>query len=339
MRVAVIGIGKMGLLHAGILNALEGVELCAMSDTSKYLLGMIKNLKPIPVYDDYVKMLDREKPDAAVIATPVKLHVPMMRECAKRGIHFLVEKPLSLDAREAEKVLHEVAEKKLVTMVGYMLRYTETFQKAKEVLASGVLGRIQGFEGTSYVAQLFKGGKGWRYSRKDAGGGVVIGQATHLLDLLHWYFGDPTRVSATCQYLYSEEVEDAAHAQLEFDNGVRGWIDCSWSRRHHRLLEIGIEVQGENGTLSVDDDSVKLYLDEAAFGHAAGWTDWKKPDLFHGATIDIGGPQYTRQDEAFARAVMLGGTLDSDVANAWRVQKTVDAIYKSAEHRGEPVKP
>lgn len=339
MRVAVIGIGKMGLLHAGILNALEGVELCALSDTSKYLLGMIQNLKPVPVYDDYKKMLDREKPDAAVIATPVKLHVPMMRECAERGIHFLVEKPLSLDAREADKLRKEVAERRLVTMVGYMLRYSETFEKAKEIIASGALGRVQGFAGTSYVAQLFQPGKGWRYSRKESGGGVVIGQATHLLDLLHWYFGQPTRVSATSQHLYSEDVEDAAHGLLEFEGGVQGWIDCSWSRRHHRLLEIAVEVQAENGTLSVDDDSVKLFLDEPAFGHAAGWSHWKKPDLFRGVPIDIGGPQYTRQDEAFARAVMHGGTLESDVENAWRVQQTVDAIYQSAKRRGEPVTP
>ena len=339
MRVAVIGIGKMGLLHAGILNALDGVELCSMSDTSKYLLGMVQNLKPVPVHDDYRKMLDREKPDAAVIATPVRLHVPMMRECVRRGIHFLVEKPLSLDAKEAEKLVHEVAEKRLITMVGYMLRYAETFQKAKQVIASGALGRVQNVEGTSYVAQLFKQGKGWRYSKKESGGGVVIGQATHLLDLMHWYFGDPVRVSATCQHLHSEDVEDAAHGQLEFEGGVSGWFDCSWSRRHHRLLEIEVRVQAENGTLQVNDDSVRLFLEDAAMGHHAGWSHWKKPDLFEGVTIDVGGPQYTRQDEAFARAVMEGGSVEPDVACAWRVQRTVDAIYRSAKRRGEPIEP
>ncbi len=339
MRVAIIGIGKMGLLHAGILNALDGVELCAMSDTSKYLLGIVKNLKPIPVHDDYLKMLDREKPDAAVIATPVKLHVPMMRECAKRGIHFLVEKPLSLNAPEAEPLIHEVADKKLVTMAGYMLRYAETFRKAKQVIASGALGRIQSVQGSSYVGQLFKPGKGWRYSRAESGGGVVIGQATHLLDLMHWYFGDPVRVSATCQHLYSEDVEDAAHGQLEFAHGVSGWFDCSWSRRHHRLLEIEVRVQAENGDLMVNDDSLRLHLEQPASGHAAGWTHWKKPDLFEGVPIDVGGPQYTRQDEAFARAVLDGGSVETDLAAAWRVQKTVDAIYHSADRRGEPVTP
>lgn len=339
MRVAVIGIGKMGLLHAGILNALEGVELCGMSDTSRYLLGMVRNLKPVPVHDDYLKLLDREKPDAAVIATPVKLHVPMMRECVKRGIHFLVEKPLSLDAKEAASLVSEVAERRIVSMVGYMLRYSETFQKAKQVIASGALGRLHSVEGSSYVGQLFKPGKGWRYSRRESGGGVVIGQATHLLDLMHWYFGDPVRVSATCQHLYSEDVEDAAHGQLEFEGGVQGWFDCSWSRRHHRLLEISIRVQAENGTLSVDDDSVRLYLDSPAYGHAAGWTHWRRPDLFEGVPIDVGGPNYTRQDLAFAQAVMHGGALGSDIAAAWRVQRTVDAIYRSAERRGESLQP
>ena len=338
MRVAVIGVGKMGLLHAGILNALEGVELCALADTSKYLLGMVKNLKPVPVYDDYEKMLEREKPGAAVIATPVQLHVPMMKACVTRGIHFLVEKPLSLDAHEAEKLVREAEEAKLVTMVGYMLRYVETFQKAHDVLKSGALGRIQSVHGTSYVAQLFQKGKGWRYSRKSSGGGVVIGQATHLLDLLHWYLGDAVRVSARCQNLYSEEVEDAAQGMIEFAGGVVASFDCSWSRRHHRLLEIGLEIQGENGDLNVDDDSVRLYLEDAAFGHAAGWTHWKKPDLFSGVTIDIGGPQYTRQDEAFATAVRDGGRLGTDIAAGWRVQRTVDAIYHSAEKSGAAVK-
>jgi len=337
MKVSVIGIGKMGMLHAGIMNNLENVTLTSISDTSKLLLSFTKNLKKdVNVYDDYIKMLDREKPDVAVITTPVFLHVPMAKECVKRNIAFFVEKPLSPFSSDAEDMVEAVEKKNLTTAVGYMMRYVETFAKAKELIDSGVLGKIINFRSTIYVAQLFKKGKGWRYDKKEAGGGVVIGQATHLVDLLQWYFGDVDKVSAHTQSFYSEEVEDFAHAHFEFKNGVTGWMDSSWSMRHHRLLEIGIEVNAENGNLSVSDDEVKLFLDRPVNGTAAGWTHFAKPDLFEGVEIDLGGPQYTRQDVQFIEAVKSGGKVGNDVRNAYEVQKIIDAVYASAQKHGEP---
>ncbi len=338
MRVAVIGVGKMGMLHAGIMNSLEGVELCAISDTSNLLLTFAKNLKKgIGVYDDYVKMLDQEKPDVAVITTPVFLHVPMARECVKRGIHFLVEKPLCAFSSEATELVQEVEAKNLTTMVGYMMRYVETFAKAKEIIDSGALGQLVTFSATIYVAQLFKTGKGWRYKKQESGGGVVIGQATHLIDLLRWYFGEVEFVSGHVRSWYSTEVEDFAHAYFKFKNGLSGWLDSSWSKRHHRLLEINIEINGEFGNLVVNDDVVKLYLDKTMNGYRAGWNNYFKPDLFQGVEIDVGGPQYSRQDIAFVEAVKRGGKVGSDLRNAYEVQKLVDGIYKSAEQNGAPV--
>ena len=337
MRVAVIGVGKMGLLHAGIMNSLPGVELCAISDTSKFLLNFAKNLKGIPVFEDYRKMLDQAKPDAVVITTPVFLHVPMAGECVDRDIPFLVEKPLSVTSQEAQELVKTIEQKKLPTMVGYMMRYVETFAKAKEILDAGVLGRIQTFNSTIYVSQLFRKGKGWRYSKKESGGGVVMGQATHLIDLLSWYFGEVRYVSAQTRSWYSEEVEDFAHVFMEFKNGANGWFDSSWSIRHHRLLEVTIQVHAENGNLIVTDDVVKLYLDQPSGPYHAGWTQFLKPDLFEGVEIDIGGPQYTRQDREFVRCAKERISPASDVSNAYYVQKIVDAIYASAEQNGAPV--
>lgn len=337
MRVAVIGIGKMGLLHAGVMNALEGVELCAISDTSNLLLSFAKNLKKsVHVYDDYVKMLDEENPDVAVITTPVFLHVPMANECVKRGIHFLVEKPLCAFSTEATNLVDQIEDRNLTTMVGYMMRYVETFAKAKEIIASGALGRLMTFSATIYVAQLFKTGKGWRYNKKESGGGVVIGQATHLIDLLRWYFGPVEFVSAHTKNWYSAEVEDFAHAFFKFKNGLTGWMDSSWSKRHHRLLEMNIEVQGEFGNLVVNDDEVKVYLERSLNGYDLGWTNYLKPDLFEGVEIDLGGPQYSRQDITFIDAVKTGERVESDVRNAYEVQKLVDGIYASAEKNGVP---
>ena len=338
MKVAVIGIGKMGMLHAGILNGLDGIDLTAVTETTKFLTGAIQSLKPeLNVFHDYEAMLDESKPDAVVIATPVHLHVPMGMACAERGIPFFMEKPLALNAPQAEPLLQMVKAKQLPTMVGYMLRYMETYMKAREIIDSGVLGKLMAFRSTIYVSQLFKKGEGWRYSKETAGGGVVIGQATHLIDLLKWFFGPAVRVNGHTRSFYSEEVEDYAHANLTFKSGLTGWLDSSWSVRHHRLMQIEIHIHAENGTLTVTDDFVKLFLDRKVKPYEAGWTQYYKPDLFEGAEIDLGGPFYTRQLVAFLNAIKENGDVEGNVQNAYEVQRIVDAIYQSAQQNGAPV--
>jgi predicted dehydrogenase len=338
MKVAVIGIGKMGMLHAGIMNGLKDVELCAISDTSNFLLGAAKSLKKnLAVFDDYKKMLDNGKPDAVVIATPVFLHVPMAEECALRDIPFLMEKPLSNRSKDAEELVTDIEKRNLTTMAGYMMRYVDTFMKAREILKSDSLGRLITFNASIYVSQLFRTGKGWRYSKKESGGGVVISQATHLIDLLQWLFGPVNYVSAHMKSWFSREVEDFAHSFFEFESGLTGALDSSWSVRHHRLMEIVIQVHAENGTLLVSDDCVKLFLDAEAADFPQGWTNLRNPDLFQGVEIDLGGPQYTRQDADFLSAVRKGSKVESDLKNAYYVQRIVDSIYASAEKRGEPV--
>ena len=108
MKVAVIGIGKMGMLHAGIMNGLKNVSLCAVSDSSKFLLGAAQGIKKgLAIYEDYRTMLDEMDPDIGIIATPVFLHIPMALDCVERGIPFFLEKPLCTRSRDAEELLKE----------------------------------------------------------------------------------------------------------------------------------------------------------------------------------------------------------------------------------------
>jgi predicted dehydrogenase len=103
-------------------------------------------------------------------------------------------------------------------------------------------------------------------------------------------------------------------------------------------LEVSINVNAENGNLSVTDDFVKLFLDQKVDGYASGWTNFSKPDLFQGVEIDLGGPQYTRQDADFVAAVERRTKVASDIKNAYETQKIVDAIYQSAAKHGAPVR-
>jgi predicted dehydrogenase len=338
LRAAVIGLGKLGILHAATLNALPGSRLVAITDSTKPVLSAIEGSMPLlRTFTDYEEMLAECKPDVVAIATPTGSHCEIASRCIEAGIATFIEKPLAARVEQVRPVIDALARHPVANMVGYMTRFMPTFRKAKGVIASGALGNGQMLRSNMYIWQLFKAGKGWRYSKRESGGGVLITQNSHLLDLLLWYFGDIDSVSARTRNLYSADVEDYAHVVMTFRSGLLGYLDASWSARHHRTPTISISYQAENGTLDVDDDEVRLYLEEPAGEYASGWTIWKKPDLPTTAIIDIGGSHYTDQMQEFLAAARGQGQVSSDVASAIKVQYVLDAAYKSALNRGTPM--
>lgn len=339
LEVAVIGFGKLGLLHAGLVNALPGSRLAAVADSNGPLLKALKSrMAAVRIYADHRALLRDGGLDAAVIATPTATHAEIAADCVRAGLPVFIEKPLAASAAQAHPLLEALRQHPVPTMVGYMGRYLATFAKAKAIVASGALGRLQMLRSSMYAAQLFRAGKGWRYDKALSGGGVLITQASHLVDKLLWLFGDVRLVNAQAASLYAGTVEDHVHAVLQFRCGLRGFLDASWSARHFRTPTLAIHVQGAAGTLDVDEDSVRLFLDEAAGPYPSGWSEWRRPDLYEGVTFDIGGPHYTLQAEAFLAAVRGGPAPESDVRSAWRAQQVIDAIYASAARDGAPTR-
>jgi predicted dehydrogenase len=340
LRVAVIGFGKLGLLHAALVNALPGSRLEAVVDSDSRTLSVLKSrMHGVRFYKDHRKLLKDGDIDAAVIATPTGLHIDVAMDCVDAGLPIFIEKPLASTAAQARPLVEALKRQPVANMCGYMGRYTATFAKAKEIVSSGALGRPQMLRSSMYVAQLFARGKGWRYDKAASGGGVLITQNSHLIDKLVWLFGEVDYVSAQTRSLYSAEVEDHAHVFLSFKSGLAGYLDGSWSARHYRTPTISIHVQGEQATLDVDDDSLSLFVYKKLDGFAEGKTIWRKPDLFEGVSFDIGGPQYSHQMEAFIRVARDGGSVESDVRSAYEVQLVLEAMYRSAAAKGEAVRP
>jgi predicted dehydrogenase len=339
LRTAVIGLGKLGLLHAATFNVLPGCRLVAVADKSKMVRdGLKAHMESVETYADYEKLLDDARPDLVAVATPTGLHVPIAIDCVDRGIPVFIEKPLSLNSAQAAPLVALLRQRPVVNMVGYMTRFLDTFRKTKELVDSGVLGRPQMLTGSMYIGQLFRRGKGWRYDKAASGGGVLTTQNSHVVDLLLWYFGDVDWVSAHVTRLYSEEVEDHAHLFFQFRNGLRGFFDASWSARHYRTPTVALHVQGENGTLDINDDEVRLFVNDPAGGFVSGWHSWRKPDLYRGTLFDIGGPNYTDQALQFVGALRGTDRVGSDVASALKVQQVIDAAYLSADLDGAPIK-
>lgn len=329
IKAGVIGMGKMGVLHTGILNSLEGVEVKALVDNQDAILNFIKGAIPsIKTYKDYRDMLKKEDLDLVYITTPTSLHTKPAIECVDRQIPFFVEKPLGISVADCITLVSAVEERPVTNMIGYSKRFVDTFSKAKEIIDSGDLGNLIYFNSSMYVSQLFTKGKGWRYKKESSGGGVLNTLATHLIDLLLWYFGDVSLIEGNVKSFYSKDVEDFVHAYLQFENSLSGYLDTSWSVRNYRLPEIRIQVEGDKGMLTVTDDYLKVYLDKEG-----SWKTYYKQDLFKGVEFDLGGPEYTLEDRHMIESVKAKRGTGMDVFDGLKTQKIIEGIYRSASDK------
>ncbi|MEN6553751.1 MAG: Gfo/Idh/MocA family oxidoreductase [Methanobacterium sp.] len=326
INVGIIGMGKMGILHTGILNSLDGANVKGVTEKQDLVLKPIRQLLPlIGTYNNYLDMIKNEDLDLIYITTPTSFHTNIALDCVDEGIPFFVEKPLGVSVDDCKPLIEAIQKKPVISMIGYSKRFTDTFLKAKGVIDSGVLGELIYFSSSMYISQLFSKGKGWRYKKEASGGGVLSTLAAHLIDLLIWFFGDVSFIEGNTKSYYSKDVEDFVHAYLLFKGGLEGYIDTSWSVRNYRLPEIKIEVHGEKGMLVVTDDYVKIYSDQDS-----RWETYYKQDLYEGVGFDLGGPEYTREDIHMIESVKQERASGLDIFDGFKAQKVVEGIYKSA---------
>ncbi|MDH3697584.1 MAG: Gfo/Idh/MocA family oxidoreductase [Flavobacteriaceae bacterium] len=338
LKIGIIGLGRMGLMHAAIFNSLPESEVVAVVDPAMFPARPLSMLNPnIKIYSTIEKMVKNVHIDGVVIASPVGYHIENAIECVHHDIPFLMEKPLAINAGQAKPLIDALENKQLPNMIGYMARNIDSFREGKRIIESGALGNILNVKGTVYVSQLFKQGKGWRYDRKVSGGGVLLSQGSHLLDLLYWYFGRIAKVNADTVSIYSKGIEDFSHVILGFESGLKGWIDASWSVRFKRKMELKLDILGENGSLVLSDDALDLFLDSAIGDYRKGKTYLSANDLFSGVHIDIGGAKFTYQDQAFIKAIEDNRNASPSIKDGYHIQQIVDCCYESASKEGAPV--
>src|SRR5262249_18310968 len=157
LSLGVVGFGKLGLLHAALANALADSRLAAVADSQSQLLSVLKSQMPtLLTFRTHTEMLQGVKLDGVLIATPTHAHIPVAIDCVRAGIPTFIEKPLGISAAQTEPLLREVASTGVPTMVGFMIRFHETFRKAREIIQANVLGRLQNLRATMYISQIMK---------------------------------------------------------------------------------------------------------------------------------------------------------------------------------------
>src|SRR5262249_36609915 len=150
IKIAVVGLGKMGLSHLAIVNAHPELELAAVCDASGYVLGVLKKYTGVETYSDYDAMLRELDLDAVLIATPSKTHAGMARAALDRGLHVFCEKPFTLNVQDAAELTGLAREKGVVTQVGYHNRFVGAFAEVKRLLDAGAIGKVTHALGEAY---------------------------------------------------------------------------------------------------------------------------------------------------------------------------------------------
>jgi len=328
IKVGVIGLGKMGLLHAGIFNQLAPRGFVAAAEKDKLTRNLVKAYMPqTNVYSDYEEMFEREELDIAVITTPVFLHKPVVDSALENDCHIFVEKPLALNGEECRALLRTGTNKK--TQVGYNRRFLETFKMAKQILDDSVLGEPKYVQSQMFETQVLRREEGWRFDPSKSGGGVIIDLGAHVIDMLHYLVGPLARVHGSARSVYSDSVDDFASIALQFADGLTGSLELSWSVRHYRLPEMRIVMQFDEGTIAVTEKYIEIYSEVDGGSLKRGWSTFHLQDLTAGVPIDLGGPEYTAEDAQLLDCIGNDGAPLCRFQEAAQANFVIDAIYHS----------
>jgi predicted dehydrogenase len=307
IKVAVVGLGKMGLSHHAMINAHPDVEMVGICDSSSYVLGVLKKYTGVATYSDFDAMLQKVDLDAVVIATPSSSHARMVRAALERDLHVFCEKPFTLSAHDAETLTTLSSERNLVTQVGYHNRFVGAFREVKKLLEAGAIGEVTHALGEAYGPVVLKPKGGTWRSQRTEGGGCLYDYAAHVIDLVNWYVGEPMGVGGTVlNKVFSREIDDEVFSTLYFPEGKTAQISVNWSDESYRKMTTRITLWGTTGRIYADRQECQVYLRDTAQppeGYGEGWNVRYTTDLTEPVWFYLRGEEYSAQIDSFIQRV------------------------------------
>lgn len=337
IRVGLIGCGNIGNVHAKALKEIKGTALCALADirreraeeySSRYTGGSGA------VYESLEEMLEKEKLDAIHICTPHGCHVPMAVAALKKGLHVFMEKPPAISRTQFEELKTAAEESGGRLGICFQNRYNEATEKVSRLLKEGNLGRISG--GRAFVTWHRDGPyyteSGWRGKLETEGGGALINQSIHALDLLLNWMGKPIRTEASmCNHHLKgiTEVEDTLEAYMVFSEGSSPVSASFYATTAYAVdAPVFIELACENGFVRLEGTVVSYQTREE-----------EEPVYWHAPKAPAPGKAYWgKGHEAcirdFYACLEAGKAYPNDLASAENTFNTVMDIYESARNEG-----
>ena len=282
-KVAVVGCGVISGNHIPSLSRLDCVKIVALCDIDKSKADSRKkqfNLS-CPIYDDYLTMLNEVTPDCVHILTPHHLHTDMTLEALKRDINVLLEKPTCIKAEDLEKLIAAEQNSKGRVCVSFQTRYNETVSRAREIAGADGGAKFAFATVIWNRSNEYYASGDWRGKLATEGGGALINQAIHTIDLLCIFFGKPTKVQANVlkmRHCDDVEVEDTCSLIIDFESGksVNLFVSTTYTGQDTTTLHIETEnhrIEIINSNLYLDSKKLSIkkpsaYLGKKCYGNS-----------------------------------------------------------------------
>jgi len=340
IRYGIVGTGIIAEAHANALRSAVNSKLVAVYDKDPERAGKFAQRHGGKVYNNYKEFLSDNEIDAVSIAVPSGLHMETAIPAAEAGKHILCEKPLDVSLAKAQAIIDACRKNNVQLSVVFQLRFGESVQKIKKALDLKLFGRIVlvSMQLKWFRTQEYYDTASWRGTWELGGGGVLMTQAIHDLDLMLYLNGFPSEVTAYASTMTHTgiEVEDNAAAVIRWPDGALGVIEASTScapgfpRR--------LEISGEKGSVIMEDGKITRWKLAAISENNTAETA-KNESLSGGSSnpsaISAGGHQ--QQFEDLSEAILTGKKLFLSGEDGLPSLRFLHGIYESAK-RGIPVK-
>jgi predicted dehydrogenase len=347
VRLGVIGLGNMGSAHCRLLREVPELALTAVADIDARRLERITGRYDCTGFGDGDALLRARLCDAVLIATPHYSHTTIGIQALRMGYHVLVEKPVSVHKADAQRLIgaHVRSPRGHAQVFAAMFnqRVHPAYLTIRSLLQNGELGAVRRVHWTItdwFRSQAYYDSGGWRATWAGEGGGVLLNQCPHQLDLLQWLFGMPERLQAFCGFgrHHRIEVEDEVTAYLEFANGATGVFTTTTGEAPgvNRL-----EVAAEHGLLVYDSatDAIEIVRNAKPVSRALAENEgFEKPETSRSSIPVSGdGGQHRTVLQNFASAILRGEPLVAPANEGIHSVELANAMLLSA-WRGAPVR-
>ena len=326
LRVGIIGCGRISVMHLVSSQQSERAELVACCDNKKDRADETAEKYGINAYYDYEKMLDNERLDAVHLCLPHYLHSKVAMAAFERGVNVLTEKPMDVDYASAEKTVAKAKELGVLYGVIFQCRYNNAAVLVKRAVSEGRLGKVLSASSTltwtrpdSYYQE-----SDWKGTWDKEGGGVVIDQAIHSIDLVNWIVGDEVE-SVSCSMANRGHkivnVEDSAEGLIIYKNGVRYGFYCMNNYGCDEPIEIKLYCEKGKVRFGYDDAYIEYFDGRKEEAHQDENT------VAYEGGKDYWGFQHGKQIEQFYKACLGEEALEISGEEALKTHKLIMEIY------------